>query len=328
MELINSIKQKTVLVDGSKKILAKGNQVYCRNNSKTEKLLKLPVKKWQYFAMKNHLLARLLRLGVHHLVYDGSGGYYCVYNKQCARFTAAGTIVGKPVNLVGGRPLRVDIYQGMMIYGEYRSNPERSSVSVMAFDGYSHKTLFNVENVRHIHSVKVHDNKIYYSTGDYGNEAGIWCWDGKKSQVLLQGGQQCRAVDFILTKDGIYYGTDTPLEQNYIYKATYDGNLAALQKVGGSVFYMSEQCGRYWLATVIEPSEVNRSKYVELWVSSPEDSNKWTLIDTFKKDLWPMKLFQYGQIQFPYVYNSNANECWLYLQGTKGSGHSIKYRIS
>lgn len=321
-------KKKVLLIDKNTYIMYKNISVFLNKDGHTSRFFKLPVKKWQKLVMRSHLLSRMLRLGIHHLIYDDSGGYYCVYNKQCVRFTADGTIVGKPVGLIGGRPLRVDIYQGMMIYGEYRSNAERSSVSVMAFDGYSHKTLFNVENVRHIHSVRVHDNKIYYSTGDYGDEAGIWCWDGKKSQALLKGGQQCRAVDFILAKDGIYYGTDTPLEQNYIYKATYDGSLTALQKVGGSVFYMSEQCGRYWLATVVEPSEVNTSKYVELWVSSPEDSTKWTLIDTFKKDVWPMKLFQYGQIQFPYVYNSNANECWLYLQGIKGSGHSINYRRS
>lgn len=328
MKVKQSIKQKTILIDGFKKVFAKGNRIFSHEESRRVNLIKLPVKKWQAIAMNNHLLSRLLRFGVHHFIYDELGGYYCVYNKQCARFSSKGKLIGEPVNLVGGRPLRIDLYKGAMVYGEYRSNPERSSVAVMTFDGYKHKALFKVENVRHIHTVRVKNNNIYFSTGDYEDEAGIWCWDGKSIKCLLKGNQQRRAVDFILADDGIYYGTDTPLEQNYIYRSSYNGELTALQKVGGSVFYMSEQSGRYWLATVIEPSEINTSKYVELWASNPDNSNQWTLIETFKKDIWSMKLFQYGQIQFPRVYNSINRETWFYLQGVKGSGESIQYLIS
>ncbi|RYZ94999.1 MAG: hypothetical protein EOP47_26700 [Sphingobacteriaceae bacterium] len=316
---------KAILVDGKTVLLAIGHRIFSNEGQGKKLLIQLPVSLWQILGMRFHLLARLLRLGVHHFIYDGSGGYYCVYNKQCARFSATGQLIGKPVNLVGGRPLRVDLYQGAMIYGEYRSNAERSAVAVMLFDGHEHKRLFDVKNVRHIHTVRVKDNTIYFSTGDYEDEAGIWYWDGETVHPLLQGGQQRRTVDFILADDGIYYGTDTPLEQNYIYKAEYNGDLTALQEVSGSVFYMSQQSGRYWLATVIEPSEVNKSQYVELWSSNPNDSTTWNLVETFKKDIWPMKLFQYGQIQFPYVYQSADQEVWFYLQGVKGSGNSIKY---
>ncbi len=316
--------QKIILLDGDRKYLAKGHRIFLSSGAIKKQLIQLPLSLWKVIALRIHWLVRLLRLGVHHFIYDGSGGYYCVYNKQCARFSADGKLIGMPVSLVGGRPLRVDLYQDAMVYGVYRSNSERSAVAVMAFDGHEHKLLFEVENVRHIHTVRVKDNNIYFSTGDYENEAGIWCWDGKNIQCLLQGGQQRRAVDFILAEDGIYYGTDTPLEQNYLYRAGYNGELAVLQKVSGSVFYMSQQAGRYWLATVIEPSEVNTSQYVELWASNPADSTQWILIETFKKDIWPMKLFQYGQIQFPYVYQSTEEEVWFYLQGVKGSGRSIK----
>lgn len=319
--------EKIVLLDGDKRYLAIGDRIFLSCGAIKKQIIQLPLSLWEMIALRIHLLARLLRLGVHHFIYDGSGGYYCVYNKKCARFSVDGKLIGKPVDLVGGRPLRVDLYLGSMVYGEYRSNSERSAVAVMAFDGYEHKVLFEVENVRHIHTVQVKGNHIYFSTGDYEEETGIWCWDGIKKQRLLQGGQQRRAVDFILAEDGIYYGTDTPLEQNYIYRANYNGELTVLQKVSGSVFYMSQQAGRYWLATVIEPSKVNTSKYVELWASSPADSTHWSLVETFKKDIWPMKLFQYGQIQFPYVYQS-VEEVWFYLQGVKGSGRTIKRLVN
>lgn len=316
---------KILLLDGERLFFANGHSIFIVNGSKEKILIRLPVKLLQMIALRFHVLARLFRFGVHHFIYDGSGGYYCVFNKQCARFNGDGQLIGKPSNLIGGRPLRIDLYRGDMVYGEYRSNPERSSISVMTFDGYSHSVLFKVENVRHIHTVRVVDDFIYFSTGDYGEEAGIWYWDGKIIHCILQGGQQCRAVDFILAEDAIYYGTDTPLEQNYIYKTSYAGNSTILQEVSGSVFYMSEQAGRYWLATVIEPSEKNTSCYVELWASNPSDSSTWSLIDTFKKDIWPMKLFQYGQVQFPYNNSVNSsNYVYFYLQGVKGSGHSIK----
>lgn len=329
MKIKKYLKQKIVLLDDGKLFFAKGHRLFSSSGSKKQQLiLRLPVSRLQAIIMHSHLLSRLLRLGIHHLIYDNESGYYCIYNKKCGRFSKKGKLIGKTVNLVGGRPLRIDLYQGLMIYGEYRSNPERDSVAVMAFDGYEHQPLFEVCNVRHIHTVRVKDDKIYFSTGDYEEEAGIWYWDGREIHSLLQGGQQCRAVDFMLAEECIYYGTDTPLEQNYIYKASYDGELTVLQRVSGSVFYMSQQANRYWLATVVEPSEVNTSSYVQLWASDPKDSTKWVLVKEFKKDIWPMKLFQYGQIQFPKIYKENNKEAWFYLQGVRGSGKSVKCLVS
>lgn len=319
---------KVLLIDGLQHFYAKAHKIFFFDGQRKKNLINLPIPLWQKIALRSHLLTRLLRLGVHHFIYDGSGGFYCIYNKQCARFSSSGNLMGKPFNLIGGRPLRVDLYKGAMVYGEYRSNPERSVIVVMMFDGYTHQKLFEMQNIRHIHSIQVKEDKIYFSTGDYGDEAGIWFWDGKHIKCLLKGGQQCRAVDFIVSEDGIYYGTDTPLEQNHIYKMDFDGNITALQEVSSSVFYMSKQAGRYWLATVIEPSDVNTSKHVELWATDPLNPTKWFLIKKFKKDIWPMKLFQYGQIQFPYVYQSSDNSIWFYLQGVKGSGKSFSFSIS
>jgi len=317
---------KVLSLDEGKIFYAKGNGIYVSGGAASKILIRLPVVWWQAIAMRFDLLARLLRLGVHHFIYDDSGGYYCVYNKKCARFSQDGGIVGRPVSLVGSRPLRIDIYNGSMVYGEYRSNSERSTVSVMIFDGYKSQSLFEVSNVRHIHAVRVKDSEIYFSTGDYGDEVGIWKWDGETIHCLLQGGQQCRAVDFIFVDDGICYGTDTPLEKNYIYKLSSGGKLTSLQEVGGSVFYLSYQAGRLWLATVVEPSTVNTSRYVELWCSK-DSGGQWSLVKTFKKDFLPMKLFQYGQIQFPYVYFTRNDEVWFYLQGVRGSGSTVALSV-
>lgn len=328
MGILRKFKGKIILIDQEKKYFSQGSEIFSQSNLKKEKIIKLPVSIFMKTLMRFHLISRMLRLGVHHFIYDGKGGYYCIYNKKCARFSSNGELIGKPLNLIGGRPLRVDLYNNELIYGEYCSNQERNPVSIISYNGFDQKKLLQIKNVRHIHTVRCYQDKIYFSTGDYKDEAGIWCWDGKTTTPIIRGSQQTRAVDFMIINEVILYGTDTPLEKNYIYKSDFKGNLEKLQNVSGSVFYMSYQANRYWLATVIEPSDVNTSHYIELWCSSPHDLKKWELVEKFKKDIWHMKLFQYGQIQFPYGFDSSKDVVYFYLQGVNGSGYSVEYSIA
>lgn len=315
---------KVLLIGPEGIVFGKCNHLYIQSDGEITHFSTLPMSLFERIAVKFHLLSRFLRLGIHHLVADGVGGYYCVYNKMCIRLSSRGDVIGKPVRLVGGRPLKVDVFENKLIYGEYRSNEERSPVSVWSFDGKVNVSLFSLEGPRHIHAVKTVCEQVYFSTGDYGNEAGIRVWDGKDIKTLFEGTQQFRAVDFEVMGNAILYGTDTPLEQNYIYLFSASGETEKVQKVSGSVFYMSNQAGFIWLATAVEPSKYNTHRSVELWCCSRENLRDWVLVDEFKKDIWPMKLFQYGQIQFPYIYDDSQTGVWFYLFGTKRSGSSIQ----
>src|SRR5690606_32938533 len=69
-------------------------------NEDRQKVFRLPVSFWCSILMRFHLLSRTLRLGVHHLIRDGTGGFFVVYNKFCARFSASGELIGAPVKVI------------------------------------------------------------------------------------------------------------------------------------------------------------------------------------------------------------------------------------
>ena len=57
--------------------------------------------------------------------------------------------------------------------------------------------------------------------------------------------------------------------------------------MGKSVFF----------STAVEPSEVNRHRFSCLYGSA--DGRSWEKLVEWRKDCWPMRLFQYGRILLP-----------------------------
>ncbi|MDX2464215.1 MAG: hypothetical protein QNK31_06865, partial [Porticoccus sp.] len=74
-----------------------------------------------------------------------------------------------------------------------------------------------------------------------------------------------------------------------------------------------------------EPSKVNKSKNVVVWASNDKGEN-WKPIISFQKDIWPMKLFQYGQVRFPAGDNLGPY-LWLTPQGTNSDQISMRIRV-
>ena len=52
-----------------------------------------------------------------------------------------------------------------------------------------------------------------------------------------------------------------------------------------------------FFSTMVEPSPVNRARNVSLLGSA--DGQRWETLLQWKKDIWPMKLFQYGNAFLP-----------------------------
>lgn len=275
-------------------------------------------------AMSNFdISSRLLRLGVHHFIPSGNGSYFAIYNSSVFQIDLDGEILAGPEPLMGNRPLCVDCYNGNLVYGRYTSNQERESVPLYSFDGVRHHILAQIEGVRHIHGVfkDPFTGSLYITTGDYADEAAIWLFSHGQVKRLIGGGQQCRAVQLLFDDAYIYYATDTPLEKNYIYRLSRASHaLDRLGSISSSVFYGTSYHSFMAFSTVVEPSKVNESKYVELWVT--RDKVNWIKAICLKKDLWPMRLFQYGQIKFPYNFG-RSDSLWFYCMGTKFSGRSF-----
>jgi len=278
-------------------------------------------------AYRFHFLSRLLRKGVHHFYPIDKETSCFIYNKRIKIVSKKNTVLDLP--LQGSRPLSFEIIDNKIFFGEYRSNPERTPISVFSIDLNSEPSLqkaYTFYNIRHIHGVykDPYTSSIYITTGDQNNESAIFrSSDNLKSvEKVLSGSQQTRAIKLLFDSHFIYFGSDTPNEQNHLYKLNRETkNVTRLTEVGSSVFHGCKVGDWLFFSTAIEPSNVNKTKYAEVWASP--DGNDWRCILRLKKDVFPMKYFQYGQIFFPKGPGDDEN-LWLSPFATKFSNKSIK----
>jgi hypothetical protein len=74
------------------------------------------------------------------------------------------------------------------------------------------------------------------------------------------------------------------------------------------VFY-GGRCGDWILfSTACEPSQVNGSAAASIWGS--RNGTTWRRLLTFRKDVWPCKYFEHGQVRFPHGL-SQASRLWF-----------------
>lgn len=284
----------------------------------------LPVGFWRRLAMGVPLLARLLRLGVHHLVFAGETAV-AVVNRES--YLIDGDSVQPLGGVRGSRPMMVCAAANTVYYGEYRSNPERSAVHVYELDiaGGSWKPVWRFEGVRHVHGVFYDPfaGSIWVTTGDSNAESAIWRTDDSFCTLLRVAGgcQQLRVVQLLFTRDYVYFGSDAPDKRNYIYRmGRVNGELERLQAVGGSVFFGCSVGRSLFFSTAVEPSQINNSRYVEVWRS--DNGEDWYRFLAFQKDSLPMKHFQYGQVLFP-AGLGDSKHLYCRLFATKGHGKTF-----
>ena len=266
--------------------------------------------------VRNRFSARLLRDGFHALSVLSSGGI-------------VGAVPGAIVTLTpnqrefhptfhirrGTRPLHITAVPGAAVFwGEYFDNPARDEVHIYASGdaGASWQIAYTFPKgaVRHVHNI-VYDsfqNCLWVLTGDYGEECRILraACDFSRVEVVLQGNQQARAVAAIPTADGLYFASDTPLEQNFIYHLSPDGKLSRLAPIAGSSIYGCRVGEHAFLSTMVEPSRVNRDMNVRIYRANLRHPEQWECVLSWQKDGWPMKFFQYGNAFLPDGNNSTS----------------------
>ncbi len=283
------------------------------------------------FSYYFHLFARLLRNGVHHLVLLPTNEVAFIYNKRLQIVSSRKDAFDLPIP--SSRPLSFEHIGNKLIFGEYRSNPERTPVSIFSIninDNASLEKVYTFENIRHIHGVfqDPYSHSIYVTTGDDDHEAAIYKTDNffHTMEKVLSGSQQTRAIKLLFDENYIYFGSDTPNEKNYLYKLhKHTSQLTTLTAVGSSVFHGCKVKNWLFFSTAIEPSNVNKTKYAEVW-GSP-DGSQWKCVVKLKKDIFPKRYFQYGQIFFPKGTGDDKN-IWISPFATKYSNKSIKIPLS
>jgi len=204
----------------------------------------------------------------------------------------------------GSRPLTVcNEPDRCVYYGEYRGGRERGETRVFRSEdgGRTWEAVYAFPQVRHVHGV-FHDcfeDALWVTTGDDGGDAAIWVTrDRFETLERVAGGrQQTRAVTLLFAEDYVYFGSDTPLEVNHLCRLSRrDGGVEELGAVEGSVFHGCRTGGGLFFSTACEPSRVNKSRQATVWGSV--DGETWRRVIQFRKDVWPFKLFQYGQVFF------------------------------
>ena len=232
-------------------------------------------------------------------------------------------------------PLNICVGSGKWgaLWGDYGSNAEHDSINIYGLTQENKvETAYSFESgqVRHIHNIIPKLSGGYYVfTGDQEKRAGIYKTNAAFDQVepVKIGQQQYRAVVGFDTPKGLLYATDAVNEKNYVYLLDGKGEPQKICALNGSCIYGTEFKGKYYFSTTVEPDENNRG--VTAWISSKrgegilsdevylieiDDEMNFKTIEKFKKDTLPMKLMQYGTIQFP---KGITDELWYYPVAVK-----------
>lgn len=235
----------------------------------------------------------------------------------------------------------------VVFYGEYIWNERKGPVSIYKRDRERWKKVFEFpeESIGHIHNI-VHDQYhegFLILTGDEDSESGIWFADYDFANVnpLLIGNQQYRSCVAYPVKDGIIYATDTPLEENHIYKVELDEsmNVAEIKKeyaMPGPCIYGTAYKENFYFATSVEPDSAlpkwrfrftyqlgNGVKSRCTHIIKRTSEGYYSDICSIKKDIFPMWLFQFGNAIFP---KNDSSHLYAVLQSTT-KGHGVTYKI-
>jgi len=307
-------KYRVLYIEDNIMYASKGYRIYRSNDSGESWILdgKIVDKKYSFIG-GIRLLARLLRVEVSGMLIleDGSriiiakkGIFVAKTNSKEYIRTFSIPRGSKPMNICKDS-------DGNLYFGEYILNgpfaqDERDEVHIYKSEDNAYSWsicyTFPKNTIRHIHGI-FHDrftDKMWFTTGDRGDECIIGNTDNgfKTINIVKQGGQKYRAVKLFFYQDFIVYGTDTQIEQNYIYRFDREsGDEVCIQEVQGSVISGVQVGSQACISTAIEPSEVNKESYVHLWYTP--DGTHWKDIYKVKHDSLSLKYFQFAKMQFP-----------------------------
>lgn len=267
------------------------------------------------------LLSRFFRAEVHSILKLKSGNLLIVAKKAIFRYDVNSNKLIKVLKPIGSRPLNICQDQHKNLYfGDYFSNPHRLPVNIYrsSDDGKTWNVCYTFTKIRHIHGIHFDnfENKLWVCTGDLDSECIIgYSVDGFKSFVpLFKGNQKNRAVKLLFHNNFIFYGTDSEMASNYIYRIdrkTLERKTVCQLK--GSVINATKTSSGYLIATTVEPSKVNKDKFAYLLFS--KDGENWKEIIKAKKDSWPA-IFQFGSFRLP-LYECKTNKLYFYGRALK-----------
>jgi hypothetical protein len=305
-------------------IAASGYKLYKLIGGKQQYISKLNDPKYSIIS-NFKLLSRFFRAEIHFYKTLGNHSGICIAkkgifleNKLTGKFEKVFHVMR------GSRPLNIcEDNEGTLYFGEYFDNKNRDKVDIYAsFNGGKKWEViytFSPGSIRHIHGIQIdpYTGFLWIVTGDEDGECTIACTKDKFTtlEIVANGGQEFRACGLLFLPDKIVYGTDSPYIENYIKsidRITFQ--VQNLQKVQGSVMNSCQIGNICAITTTVEPSKVNETQYSFLWVS--RNGSDWQTIACYKKDIYNMTLFQFGNLRLPHYAASESESLFI-------SGHAL-----
>lgn len=211
--------------------------------------------------------------------------------------------------------------EGNVYYGDYGQNPTGKEINIYRItESLSSEVCYTFPSgaIKHVHNIIFdrYRERYFIFTGDFGEKIGIYETNKDFSEVkpfLL--GQQCyRAVVGKVLKKGLLYATDAVMEENNIIYIPFESKMPRqIKSLNGSVIYGIETEKGLLLSTTVEPYPSTKSRIVSLLsnhrglgiksdavdVVYVDESFEANVMATYRKDVLPMRLFQYGAVMFP-----------------------------
>ena len=311
---MNSLKGRLLyLLDSQKGILFKQMSFYVVDLTTGEKIpiAKLPVSKKTKILSRSRVLSRLKRLEPKCAGRLSETEFVVSLLRSCWLIDTARGICEKLCDNPAGFSEVINFcsVQDGVYWGDYGRNTEYREVKVYHL-GKDHRIsvvhTFPVGTVRHIHNIVEDDNGFVLFVGDNEAEAGIYKVNKDWSEVKpwKTGQQKYRAVVGFPYNGGVLYATDSVETENNIRLITVEGEEKLLAPLNGSCIYGCETKDDFLFSTTVEPHEGGGLKSLLIdSLGGGIRSRDVTIMAVSKKDLtarqvWPMKLFQYGRCIF------------------------------
>ena len=268
-----------------------------------------------------HLCQRLLRRTIHHGSIDATQKTVCLFENDLINVyeTESGQLTHS-TTIVGSRPLVVAYAQDVVVYGEY-TRGRRAAVSLLASEdrGRSFYKVGEIASVRHIHGVTYDPSTGWFwiTTGDNDHESAVWVMESIEStpQKVFQDRQVGRAVQLVLTDRRVFWGTDSPDQQNSFVSLDRETHtIQMLAEATGPVYYGHLLGDEAFFSTAVENRSHQRCVLYRLNIRTLSIDR----IGEIQKDRMPMK-FQYGTV----ILSGTSDYLALRLRSTKNSGSSV-----
>ncbi len=272
-------------------------------------------KDWRALSAWLRLSERVFNHGAFNIVRLLDGGLYAITGAQ-QRFLPPGERLFRQLESpIDYRPMRRGVWvdaEGAVVIADYRNNGGehrggrvRDAAHIQRCldpqaDEWERLYSFERGMIRHIHALvpdSIIADRTWIATGDADEESIIaYSDDGLKSiEVFATGSQTARATDLLFTKDYVYWGAETPLEQSGIVRRSREGGeIEWLQTTPCPVYYAtSNEAGHFAFSTTVEPGPSISSEYTEIYASTDRDHYK--AVWSSRSD----RTRQYAQTHFP-----------------------------